>query len=228
MKTEVIGTNAYQSLRVEMAPGDCFLSEAGKMVRASREIDIDVTMRRKEGGGVMAGLKRMLSGDSFFFARYTANQQGGEVVISPTLVGNVKVLELNGDTWFCPGGSFLACSNGVSADPVWQGLKGLFSGENVVFVKAQGQGFLAVEAFGVITSMEVNGEFIVDTGHVVAFQDSLAYEVTRPAGGSWMTTFLSGEGLVLRFKGHGTVYIQSHNGKAFGEEIGPNLPKRRA
>ena len=157
MITEVIGTNAYQSLRVELEPGEVFLSEAGKMVRADRCIDIDVTMRKKEGGGIMAGLKRLLSGDSFFFARYTAKSQGGEVVISPTLVGNVRIIKLNGDTWLCPGGAFLACADTVSADPVWQGMKGLFSGENLVFIKSSGVGFLALEAFGVITPMEVNG-----------------------------------------------------------------------
>ena len=227
MKTEVIGTNAYQSLKVDLEPGEVFLSEAGKMVRASREIEIDVTMRKKEGGGIMSGLKRLLSGDSFFFARYTAKAQGGEVVISPTLVGNVKVIDLKGDTWFCPGGAFLACSEKVSADPVWQGMKGLFSGENMVFIKSSGEGFLALEAFGVITPMQVDGEFVVDTGHVVAFQDSLTYEIGRPAGAGWITTYLSGEGLIIRFKGHGTVYIQSHNGTAFGQELGPDLPKRK-
>jgi uncharacterized protein (TIGR00266 family) len=125
----------------------------------------------------------------------------------------------------CTGGSYLASGPAVETQPEWQGLKGFFSGENMVFIRCTGSGPLAMDAFGVIEEHEVNGSYIVDTGHVVAFEDCLDYEITK-VGGSWWTSFLAGEGFVIHFKGQGRVMIQSHNRSEFGSVLGPLLPMR--
>jgi uncharacterized protein (TIGR00266 family) len=226
MKTEIIGEQAFQSLRVLLQPGETFLSEAGKMVRMSAGVDLDVTTQARSGGGFMAGLKRMVGGESFFFTRYTAEGAPGEIVVAPTLSGNVGLVELDGSGgWMCTGGSYLASGPGVDCQAEWQGMKGLLSGENMVFIRCTGVGPLAMDAFGVIHDQMVEDSLVVDTGHVVAFEDSLDYEITK-VGGSWWTSFLSGEGFVIRFKGRGRVMIQSHNRSEFGSVLGPKLPMR--
>ncbi|MBS2035230.1 TIGR00266 family protein [bacterium] len=229
MKASVIGTDSFQSLHVELSPGERFYSEAGKMVRCSSGVDIEVTLQKK-GGGFMGALKRLLSSDSFFYSRYTAQGTGtSEVVIAPTMMGNVRVLELKGDeTWITSGGSYLASGPEITSEAKWQGLgAGLLSGESLMFVHNRGIGFLAVEAFGTIHEVDVNGEFVVDTGHLVAFESSLSFTVGK-VGGSWIKSFFSGEGFVMNFKGTGKLLMQSHNGSSFGGLLGPLLPKRRS
>lgn len=226
MKTEVIGPAAFQSLRVQLEPGEKFISEAGKMVRMSSSISMDVTTKSNSKGGILAGLKRLVGGDSFFFTEYTAGGQAGEVVIAPTLAGGVGLVELDGSGgWICAGGSYMASGPGVTTEPEWQGMKGLFTGESMVFVKCTGKGPVATDAFGVIYEEVVDGSFVIDTGHVVAFEDSLNYEIDK-VGGSWWTSFLSGEGFVMTFKGKGRVLVQSHNRNEFGSALGPMLPER--
>lgn len=226
MKTEIIGQGAFQSLRVLLQPGETFLSEAGKMVRMSAGVHLDVTTRARSGGGLMEGLKRMLGGDSFFFTEYTAGHEPGEVILAPTLQGNVGLVDLDGTGgWMCTGGSYLGSGPGVECQPEWQGLKGFFSGENMVFVRCTGSGPLAMDAFGMIHEVVVDGGFVVDTGHVVAFEDCLDYEISK-VGGSWWTSFLAGEGIVIRFQGRGRVLMQSHNRTEFGTQLGPLLPMR--
>ena len=66
---------------------------------------------------------------------------------------------------------------------------------------------------------------MVDTGHVVAFEDTLEFTVGR-AGGSWIQSFLSSEGLVMNFTGRGKIYVQSHNPNEFGKTLGGMLPPR--
>lgn len=224
MKCTTSGPNAFQTALIELSAGETFFSEAGKLVRMSSNISLDVTTRSK-GGGLLGVMKRMLGGDSLFIAQYTANG-AGEVVLSPTLSGNLGKIELDGKSgWYSTGGSYLGNSAELNMEPKWQGMKGMFSGESMVFMHATGVGVMLVDAFGIIHTEQVDGEFIVDTGHVVAFEDTLEYSISK-AGGSWMTSFLAGEGLVLRFKGRGRVMIQSHNPNSFGQAIGPKLPPR--
>lgn len=224
MKTEIIGHNAFQAVRVELGAGERFVSEAGKMVRMSTTIESEVQSVGKTGG-LMSGLKRMLGGESFFFSHYTA-RAAGEVVLAPTLPGNVGFQEMDGRRgWYCAGGSYMASGPEIKTEPKWQGVKGLFSGESLVFVHATGIGPLVLDAFGMVREEQVDGTFTVDTGHLVAFEDSLQYTISK-AGGSWFTSFLAGEGFVIRFSGQGKVLVQSHNMKEFGAVLGPKLPPR--
>lgn len=225
MKMEAGGPLAFNYLKVALSPGETFLSEAGAMVRMTANIRLDVTTRSKGKGGILAGLKRLVGGDSFFLSQYSADN-AGEVVVAPLMMGQVRVMELDGSKqWLCAGGSYLANSSGVELEPQWQGMKGMFSGESLFYLKASGTGPLAVSAFGQISKVPVESEYIVDTGHVVAFSSSLEWEITK-AGGSWMQSFLAGEGLVMRFRGKGDLLVQSHNPDAFGREVGPDLPTR--
>lgn len=224
MKTEIIGSQAFQSMKVTLSAGEQFVSEAGKMVRMSSSISNEVESVKKSGG-LLGGLKRMLGGEAFFFSRYTANSEG-EVVLAPTLPGNVGFQELDGTKgWYCSGGSYMASGPEIKTEPKWQGMKGLFSGESLVFVHATGIGPLVLDAFGTVEEETVDGTFTVDTGHVVAFEDTLEYTISK-AGGSWFNSWLAGEGFVIRFSGRGKVLIQSHNMKEFGAILGPKLPPR--
>lgn len=229
MKTSILGMDSFQSLSVELSPGEYFFSEAGKMVRCSSGINTEVTLQKKSGG-FFGALKRLMASDSFFYSRYTASGQSPEeVVIAPTMMGNVRVLQLKGnETWITSGGSFLASGPEITSEAKWHGLKaGLLSGESLMYVHNRGTGFLAVEAFGTIHEIEVNGSFVVDTGHLVAFEDSLQFTIGK-VGGSWIKSFFSGEGFVINFTGQGKLLIQSHNGSSFGGILGPLLPRRRA
>lgn len=226
MKFESGGPLAFNYLKVTLDPGETFLSEAGAMVRMSANVDLTVTTQPKGSTGIFAGLKRMVGGDSFFLSKYTAPAAPGEVVVAPMMMGQVRVIQLDGGKpWLCAGGSYLANSASVGLTPKWQGMKGMFTGESLFFLEASGVGQLAVSAFGMISKIPVEKEYIVDTGHVVAFSEGLDYEITK-AGGSWIQSFFAGEGLVMRFRGQGDLLVQSHNPSEFGREVGPDLPPR--
>jgi uncharacterized protein (TIGR00266 family) len=93
------------------------------------------------------------------------------------------------------------------------------------WVKCSGTGDVLLNSFGAIHEIEVNGEYVVDTGHIVAFDDTLQFNLGK-AGSSWIGSFLGGEGLVCKFKGQGKLYCQSHNPPSFGKLLGPKLRPR--
>ena len=90
-------------------------------------------------------------------------------------------------------------------------------------MKLSGSGNLYFNAYGDIQEVDVDGEYIVDTGHVVGFEPSLNFKI-RGLGGLKSTLF-SGEGLVMRFRGKGKLYIQSRNLNSLASWVTPYLPR---
>ncbi|MFT4538623.1 MAG: hypothetical protein ACI841_000561 [Planctomycetota bacterium] len=228
MKIELSKAGAFASALVRLEPGDNFISESGAMYRASSNVDIDVTTKSRGKGGILGGLKRLLAAENFFFSTYTImDGRDGEVGLAPTLQGDVVQIDVEpGVNWLCTGGSYLGSGPGLEADTQFQGMKGFFTGEALFYLSIKGQGPLLVTGFGRIHEIQVDDGLVVDTGHVVAFEESLDYEISK-AGGSWLQSFLGGEGLVMRFKGQGRIYVQSHNPSDFGPRLGGLLPPRR-
>lgn len=227
MKLEIIGKGSFASALIRLNPGERFVSEAGAMFRASSNMDIDVTTRSRGKGGLWGGIKRLLGGESFFLSTYeVTDDQPGEVGLAPTHQGEIRAVRLNNSTtWLCAGGSYLGSTAGLELDTEFQGFKGLFTGESLFFVTVSGSGILLVSAFGRISEIDVKDDLIVDTGHLVAFEETLDYEITKP-GRSWIQTWLAGEGIVMKFSGEGKILVQSHNPKEFGKSVGPMLPQR--
>ena len=227
MEIELLGKGAFMSALVHLDSGEEFISESGAMYRASSNVDIDITTKSRKKGGVFQALKRLFAGEHFFFSTYkTSDGQSGEVGLAPTHQGGMKILPLDGSAaWMTTGGSYIGSSKDVLVETEFQGLKGLFTGENIFFLKASGTGQILVGAFGRLTEIEVNEEIIVDTGHVVAFQDTLEYKITK-AGKGWFQSWLTGEGMVMKFSGKGRIVVQSHNPDEFGKGLGPILPER--
>ena len=146
--------------------------------------------------------------------------------MSTVLPGDIHVHTLSGENLIVQSGSFLACHSGVTIDVGWQGAKHLFSGESLFWLKASGQGQLALSSFGSIYEVEVDDEYIIDTGHIVAFEETLNFSISK-AGSSWLQSFLGGEGFVSRFKGKGKIWCQSHHENSFGTQLTPHLKVKK-
>ncbi|HBW48213.1 TPA: TIGR00266 family protein, partial [bacterium] len=89
-------------------------------------------------------------------------------------------------------------------------------------LEASGTGDLFASGYGIISEETVKGSMTVDTGHLVAWEPSLTYRIKRV--GSWKSTLLSGEGLVVEFSGMGKILICSRNVSSLVSWISPWLP----
>ena len=170
----------------------------------------------------------MLGGDTFFLSTYhTTDGRPGQIGLAPTHPGQLYIIDVEpSNPWICAGGSYLGSTAGLQIDMQFQGMKGFVTGENLFFLEVSGSGQLVVNAFGRIVQSAIEDEMTVDTGHLVAFEKSLHYNITK-AGRSWFQSWLAGEGIVMNFSGHGRILTQSHNPKEFGTGLGPLLPPRK-
>jgi uncharacterized protein (TIGR00266 family) len=209
--------------RVTMQAGEELIAEAGCMIAMSSQISASTTLRQGKGGGILGGLKRMLAGESIFLSVFRSPTNGTEIFIAPKLMGDILIYKVNGNELIVQGGSYLASESNVEIDLGFQGFKSVFSGESIFWLTISGYGEVVLTSFGGIYEIDVDGEYIVDTGHIVAFEKSLSFEITK-AGSSWIGSFFGGEGLVCRFKGKGKLFCQTHNPSVFGQLIGSQLP----
>lgn len=211
--------------RVTLGAGEELVAEAGCMIAMSGYIDASTTLRQGKGGGILGGLKRMVAGESLFLSVFRSPKTGGEVLLGPKLIGDILLYQMTGTGLVVQASSYLASESDVDIDLGFQGFRSLFSGESIFWLDISGKGSLLLTSFGAIYEIPVNGEYIVDTGHIVAFEKSLTFDIKK-AGASWVGAFLGGEGLVCQFKGQGRVFCQTHNPGAFGRTVGSKLPPR--
>ena len=210
---------------IQINPGETMQAETGAMVSMSDTIKIETGTR----GGVLRGLKRsMLGGESFFINTFRAESGPGEVTIAPALPGDIIALPMTGQTLFIQSGSFLAATEDVDIDTKWGGGKTFFSKEGLFLLKCTGHGTVFVSSYGAIHTIDLDsGEnYSVDTGHMVAFDESVDYSVGKVGG--WKSTLLSGEGLVVKLVGPGRFYMQTRSPESFISWIAPQLPGKRA
>ncbi|MFT5686769.1 MAG: hypothetical protein ACI8RZ_007726 [Myxococcota bacterium] len=229
MKFEIHHRPSYALAVVDLEAGETVIAEGGALVSRDASISMETRAGAEKGGGMMkglmSGLKRMVAGESFFQNRFTASAPG-HVTFAPTHVGDIAVYELAAeDDLYLQSTAFLCSADGIKVDTKWGGAKTFFGGEGLIMLKATGQGPIAFNAFGGIKIVEVDGEFTVDTGHIVAFESALSFSVKK-FGGGWKQFIFGGEGLVCTFSGKGRLYIQTRNPQEFGKTIGSKLPMR--
>ncbi|MGL5080781.1 MAG: TIGR00266 family protein [Microcoleaceae cyanobacterium] len=201
---------SYASLQLKLQPNQTVIVEAGAMAA----MDTCIKMKSKMKGGLMKGLGRMLTGESLFLSEFTAVDQPGELYLSPGVPGEIQHYYLNGNSLLVQSSGFVASGTGVELNTKFQGVKGFFSGESLFLIQVTGHGDLWFSSYGAILEVPVDGDYLVDTGYVVAFEDTLNYTVEMLGGLSFKglkTGIFGGEGLVCRFRGQGRLWVQSRH-----------------
>ncbi len=225
MKLEFLHQPDSAIAKVTMKPQEELVAEAGAMVAMSPYISVSTTLHRGKGGGVMGGLKRMLAGESLFLSVFRSGNSEAEIYLAPKLMGDILPYSLKGTDLVVQSTGYMASTPGVDIDLGFTGFKSLFSGESLFWLSVSGSGSVLLSAFGSIYEVDVDGDYVVDTGHIVAFERTLDYKIAK-ANNSWAGALFGGEGFVCRFHGKGKVYCQTHSPSAFGRLIGGKLPPR--
>lgn len=225
MDIELLHRPGNTAARILLQEGEVCTTESGAMIAMSGNMDITTSTHKKGKGGILKAIKRMVAGESLFLNHFEPKGGSGELWLGTALAGDMVSLTLDNESLIVQGSSFLACEEGIDIDLGWQGFKSILSGESVFWVNLKGQGKIVLSSFGAIYPIEVDGDYIVDTGHIVAFNETLDFSITK-AGSSWLHSIIGGEGLVCKFSGKGTVWCQSHNPVSFGKAISSGLRPR--
>lgn len=214
MDYEILYEGAFPIVKYHLKQGQQIKAESDAMVAMSSTIDVTGGVE----GGLMKGFTRMLSGEKFFFQYLTASRGDGDVMFAHAQPGGIVDVNLDGSYGLrVQKDGFLAATNGVDIDTKMQNItKGLFSGEGFFILNVSGKGTVFLSSYGSIHPIELAAgeEVIIDNGHLVAWPDYMQYKIEKASNG-WGHSIMSGECLVCRFQGPGTVLIQTRNPSAF-------------
>lgn len=203
MNFDIRGNPDFGEVVFQLDPQDKILVESGSMSRMTPDLPLDT---RIIGSKLGALARKLVGGESFFVGQYGGGS-GGEVAISPGLPGAVVHYKLEGGPLRLTAGAFLACTEGITLKTRFGGFKAVFSGEGAFILDALGTGDLFFNAYGAVIERELDGELVVDTGHLVAWEPQLDYTIGGMGG--LKQTLFSGEGLVMNFKGRGKIWLQT-------------------
>lgn len=222
MKVDIQYRPSYSLATVTLDAGESIQAETGAMVGMSAGLELQT----EATGGFWKSLGRSLfGGESFFMNTFIATRAGQTIDLAPALPGDIAVIELDGQPLLVQSGAYLASSAGVTIDTKWGGAKTFFGSEGLIMLRASGRGTLLVSSYGAIRALELAAgeQYIVDTGHLVTFDEAIDYQIKKVAG--WKSTLFSGEGLVAEMTGPGRLTMQSRSQDAFLSWLIPKLPQ---
>ncbi len=194
MQFNVIG-DSMQCVVVKMEPGEEVKAEAGSLMYADRGIQIDTKMP----GGLLAGIGRMLAGSTLFFTHFHSIAPGSSVAFSAHYPGHMRHLILQGDSWLCSKESFLFSTSSVDIQMAFSKRfgYGFFSGEGFILQRISGQGDLFIHGGGNLVDIDLapGQNLRVEAGSVVAFQESVSYDIEFIGG--LKNALFGGDGIFL-------------------------------
>ena len=220
---EILHQPSFALAVVQLQAEQSILAEAGAMVSMSANVELQSQMK----GGLMGALKRAVGGESAFVSTFTARGGPGEVSFAPGAPGDIAAIELSNQMFMVQSSSYLAGDASLTVDTKWGGAKTFFGGEGLFVMQVSGTGLLLLTSFGAIHRKRLSaGErYVVDTGHLVAWEASLQYSLRKAASG-FFRTMVSGEGIVAEFAGPGELLIQTRNLAAFAGLLKPFFPSQ--
>lgn len=225
MECKIRGTT-MQVVDVELKEGESVYTESGGMVWMSPNIDMKTDTR----GGIMKGIGRMLSGESFFMTTYTCRQGNGLISFANEFPG--KVIEFNlkeGESIIAQKDAFMFAQSTVSMEMFFRKKLGvgLFGGEGFIMQKLTGPGKVFIELSGEVTeySLQEGQTLLVDTGHIGAMEPTVSFDIKMVPGIKNM--LFGGEGFFLaEVSGPGKVYLQSMTINEIARKILSTMPRK--
>ena len=219
MQTTIEGGSAFAYINVDLDPGETIIAEADAM----SSMDADLDMDAKLNGGFLSGLaKAFLGGESLFVNHFTNNTNAARrVTLVQGTPGNTRAVQLNGQEYCLQPGAYIASTPGVTLGVKWAGFKSWFAREGLFKLSVSGTGTVWYGAYGGLLEKEVNGEYIVDTSHLVAYEPQMKLNI-QLAGGLFSRLF-GGEGFVTRLEGKGKIIVQTRSLSGLADWINPRL-----
>jgi len=217
---EIFGDD-MQYVQVELDPGEAAIAEAGGLMYMEDGIGMETIFGdgSRQSSGFLDALvgagKRLLTGESLFMTGFmNQSQTKKKLAFAAPYPGKIMPIHLAtlGGELIAQKDSFLCAAKGVSLGIAFQKKLGVgfFGGEGFIMQRLQGDGWCFLNAGGTIMERVLApGELLrVDTGCIVAFAPSVAYDIEMVSG--VRSILFGGEGLFfVKLRGPGKVWLQS-------------------
>lgn len=219
MKADIKGSQAFAYIDVDLEPGEVVITESDAMSSMDADLDLTATFN----GGFFKGLlKKYLGGETLFISHFANNTDTAKrlTMVQP-VPGEIRSIDLNNEEFHLQPGAFLACTEGVSLNLRWAGFVSWFAGEGLFKMTVKGDGTVWYGAYGALVEKEIDGEYIVDSSHLVAYEPGI--ELKLQLAGGLFSSFFGGEGFVTRVQGQGKIIVQTRSVSGLAGWLNPKF-----
>ena len=214
-----------QVARIQLKPGQEIYAEAGKMVYKTANVYWETRMSGASiGEKILGALRRTVMGESIFLTYFHCDGPG-EVGFAGNYPGKITVFDLEaGRSVLAQRDAFVLAESTVQLNValVKRLGAGFFGGEGFILERLTGPGKVFIHGGGDFVEFSLNmGETLqVNTGCIVAFDESVSYDIEMVGG--IKTAIFGGEGLFLAtLTGPGRVIVQSMTLEKLRRELAP-------
>ena len=219
MEAKIEGKPAFAHVHFNLAPQEALVTESDAMT----SMDTQLTMTPKLNGGFFSALIRKFLGKESLFINTFRNPstQNQRLTITQATPGDIVQVPMSGEGLYLQPGAYIASTLGVKVTTSWAGFGSFLGGEGLVRLKLEGQGNAWLGAYGAVVSKEIDGDYIVDSGHLLAYSPGITIHAQLSNG--IFGSFFSGEGIVMRIKGRGKIYMQTRSLDGLASWLRPAL-----
>ncbi|MBC5786510.1 MULTISPECIES: TIGR00266 family protein [Clostridiaceae] len=189
--------------------GETMITESGAMSWMTPNMKMETT----SGGGVGKVFSRMMSGESLFLNRYTAQNGQGMIAFASSFPGSMRAINISANQgMIVQKSAFLAAESGVQLSIAFQKKigGGFFGGEGFIMQRLSGQGtaFIEIDGYAMEYLLQPGQSMIVDTGYLAAMSETCTIDVQKVPGVKNM--LFGGEGIFNTVvTGPGTIILQT-------------------
>ena len=226
MKYSIVG-EPLPAVICDLNPGETLITEGGAMSWMSPGMKMETT----SGGGLGKMFGRMLSGDSLFLNRYTAQGGPGQIAFASSFPGSIRAVEIKpGHDIIVQKSAFLAAEEGVNLSVFFQKKfgAGLFGGEGFIMQRLSGSGtaFVEIDGYAVEYNLTASQSIVVDTGYLAMMDDTCTLDVVTVP--SVKNALFGGEGIFNTVvHGPGKIVLQTMPVNKVAGAIIPYIPVNR-
>ena len=214
MRHRLICGPSYAAVEIELSPGEELVAEAGAMAW----MDDSIRVRTEARGGLLKGIGRKFTGESFFQNTYYVEGAAGQIALAPGVPGDIIPYEMQNEVLIMERGAYLGHIGDIETSVSFEGFRGVFA-EGLLALQVTGTGLLFFNAYGDVQEIAVDGNYTVDSGYAVAWQASLDYSIGRT--GRSISSFLFGDQLISRYHGKGKLWVQTRSPRTLASWIHP-------
>lgn len=207
MQVTQLGGKSFSFLKVDLTGGESIFAESGAMTSMDPFIDL----RAKLKGGFFSALMMKFFGKEALFVSVFKNtkRKTQSIYLTQKYPGEICEAEIKNETLYIQQGSFIAHTKGVNFSLSWAGWSSKLAGEGLFRLRVSGSGKVWYGSYGAVVEKYVNGQYIVDNGHLLSYPKNIKLSI-KLSGGIF-SSFFGGEGLVLRLSGKGKIKLQTRS-----------------
>lgn len=207
MKISIEGKPSFAYINVVLEPGEGIVAESDAM----SSMDVGIDMEAKLNGNPLSALaKKFLGRESLIINHFTnTSSVPQKITLVQATPGDIVEKVLNNESYCLQPGAYVASTPGIKIGLQYAGIGSFIGGEGLFKLVLSGSGSVLVGSYGGIVEKQIEGEYIVDSTHLVAYEPHMKLR-TQLAGGLF-SSFFGGEGLVTRVVGSGKILIQTRS-----------------